>query len=66
MRNTIIDELDGYFSNNIKQFKSKMHTSLKSDAYFETKEPQYKLNTVKIPSEEDFKSDECHEEKVET
>ena len=52
----MMQELDS-FTRNFKHFKTGMHTTLKTDAYFEQKEPQYKLHTVKFHSD-DFKSDE--------
>ena len=54
----MIKEFDA-FTRNFKHFKTGMHSTLKSDAYFEQKDPKYKLHTVYFPDpDEHFRSDE--------
>ena len=52
----MIKEFDA-LTRNFQHFKTSTHSTLKSDAYFEQKEPKYKLNSVYFPND-DFISDE--------
>ena len=58
----MIKELDS-LTRNFKYFKTGVHSTLKSDAYFGQKESKYKLQMQ--TAYDTFKSDEQCEEKIE-